>query len=74
MKTKLNKKIQILSPQEITCLKWVKKGKTIEEIALILALKPGTVKSYFRTIRFKLNCTTMAQALYKAIKLKLITL
>jgi DNA-binding CsgD family transcriptional regulator len=64
--------LKALSPREITCLEWIIQGKTAEEIAMILNLKIITVKFYLRNIRDKLNCTSIAQAVYKALKYQLI--
>lgn len=56
-----------LHPREKECLWWVAQGKTAEEVAIILNLKILTVKYYLRETRKKLSCTTVAQAIYKAV-------
>lgn len=61
-----------LSPREKECLRWTAQGKTAEEIAMILNLKIITVKFYLRSIRQKLNCNTIAQAVYKAASQQII--
>lgn len=61
-----------LSCREKECLKWIAAGKKAEEIAIILNLKLFTVRYYLRSIRYKLNCQTMAQAVCKALTYQLI--
>ena len=57
-----------LTEQEITCLIWIARGKTSQEIAKMLDLKYTTVRSYLSRIRRKLNCTTISQAVYEGIR------
>ncbi len=41
-------------------------GKTYSEIAKILEISKHTVQDYLRSLRLKLNCSTLAQAVGKA--------
>jgi DNA-binding CsgD family transcriptional regulator len=61
-----------LLPREKECLYWVARGKTSEEIALILEIKPSTVRHHLREVRTKLNCPTIAACVYRGITLALI--
>jgi DNA-binding CsgD family transcriptional regulator len=61
-----------LSPREIEILYWVSKGKEAKEIAKILKISEHTVRSYMRSVRFKLDCTNLSQAVAKAAALHLI--
>lgn len=61
-----------LGPRELECLTWTAKGKTYSEIATILSLSDHTVRTYLKTVRFKLDCITLAQAVAKAGELRLI--
>jgi DNA-binding CsgD family transcriptional regulator len=61
-----------LSPREIEILYWVSKGKEAKEIAKILKISEHTVRSYMRSVRFKLDCTNLSQAVAKAATLHLI--
>jgi DNA-binding CsgD family transcriptional regulator len=62
-----------LTPREKECLYWVAQGKSSEETALILNIKTPTVDTYRKQIKEKLNCITIAQAVYKAMKQKQIS-
>jgi DNA-binding CsgD family transcriptional regulator len=57
-----------LSEQEVACLFWTAKGKTTHEIAKILGIKYSTIRSYCIRIKEKLDCRTMAQAVFEAIR------
>lgn len=59
-----------LSERERQCLHWKSKGKTTEEIAMILNLKIFTVQTYLQSARKKLNCSKITQAISKAIETK----
>lgn len=61
-----------LSPREIEILHWVSKGKEAKEIAIILNISEHTVRAYMRSVRFKLDCTNLSQAVAKAAMLHLI--
>jgi DNA-binding CsgD family transcriptional regulator len=58
-----------LTAREIECLRWVSLGKSTNEIAGILQISPHTARDYLKSVRFKLDCVTSAQAASKAIKL-----
>ena len=62
-----------LSPREMEVLFWTTKGKTVGEIAIILKLRPHTVAAYMRSARYKLNASTVAQAVSVAIQRGLIS-
>ncbi len=62
-----------LSPRELETLHWTALGKDYKDIAIILNVSEHTVRTYMRTARMKLNCSSMAQAVAKAGKLRLIT-
>jgi DNA-binding CsgD family transcriptional regulator len=57
-----------LLPREKECLSWIAKGKTSEEVAMIMGIKLSTTRSYLKNVRVKLNCTSMAQCVYKALQ------
>jgi transcriptional regulator EpsA len=54
-----------LSPRELEILEWVGKGKTNQEIALILDISPYTVKNHLQHIFRKLDVLNRAQAVGK---------
>ena len=62
-----------LSRRERECLKWAARGKTYNEIGMILGLSFGTVKSYLDSARFKLNCATLSQATARAVAVGILT-
>lgn len=57
-----------LSPREISCLRWCAFGKTADDIALIEDLSPHTVREYLRAAMQKLDSSTQAQAVARALK------
>jgi two-component system, NarL family, nitrate/nitrite response regulator NarL len=62
----------ILNYREESILSLASRDKTNPEIAVELGLKPFTVESYMKTIRFKLECHTVQGAVAKAIRQRLI--
>ena len=60
------------SKREMECLRFIADGKTYGEVASILGISEHTVRGYFRSLRFKLNCSTLAQVVAKAKSLKII--
>jgi len=55
-----------LTDRQREVLQWVADGKTLQDIALILDLNPGTVEKHLRLARERLNVDTTAQAIAKA--------
>lgn len=51
-----------LSEREKECLIWAAQGKSVKEIARILAISPHTVETYSKNIKEKMHCTTMIEA------------
>ncbi|XWN31333.1 MAG: LuxR family transcriptional regulator [Devosia sp.] len=61
-----------LSPREKEVLSWVAEGKEVPDIAIIIGLSEHTVRTYIKSARLKLDCTTQAQAAVKADRLSLL--
>lgn len=61
-----------LAPREYECLRFTSQGKTYSEIAIILNLSEHTVRSYLKLARVKLNCVSLAQAVAKAVRYRMI--
>ena len=61
-----------LAPREYECLRFTAQGKTYSEIAIILNLSEHTVRSYLKLARVKLNCVSLAQAVAKAVRYRMI--
>lgn len=61
-----------LSPREVDILTWIARGKTRSEIAAILSLSEGSIKTYTERVRQKLNASNTAQAVGIALTLELI--
>jgi DNA-binding CsgD family transcriptional regulator len=59
-----------LSLRQIQCLEWLARGKTIEETAMLLKVKPSTVKQHLQIVREKLGVHTSAHAAMLLIELK----
>ena len=62
-----------LSQRELTCLKWAARGKTYNEIGMILGLSFGTVKNYLDRARYKLNCANLPMATARAVAVGILT-
>ncbi len=56
-----------LSRREEQCLIWSARGKTHQEIAGILGLSPGSVKTHLDTARHKLHCINLTHAVGVAV-------
>ena len=56
-----------LSPREEQCLVWAGRGKTHQEIAEILGIGSGSVKSHLDLSRHKLHCINVAHAVGVAV-------
>ena len=50
-----------LTLREFECLSWLAKGKTQDEIALILDIRTRTVRAHINAIKEKLNCVNQFQ-------------
>lgn len=61
-----------LGPRELECLTWAAQGKDSRTIALLLGISDHTARNYLKSARFKLDCANIAQAVTKAIKLRII--
>ena len=61
-----------LSKREKQCLYWAAKDLSLKQTADALTLSDETVKRYRRSVLRKLNCQTMAGALFVAIEQGLI--
>jgi LuxR family transcriptional regulator, quorum-sensing system regulator CinR len=63
-----------LTTRELECLRWIALGKGSNEIGAILHISPHTARDYLKSVRYKLDCVTSAQAASKAINLGLLVL
>lgn len=61
-----------LSEREVECLSWVSRGKTTDEVALILGVSTNTVNSQIAHAIQKLEAKNRAMAIAIAIRRKLI--
>jgi transcriptional regulator EpsA len=61
-----------ITDREVEILRWVREGKSNQEIGMILSISPLTVKNHVQKILRKLNATNRAQAVSKAIAMKLL--
>lgn len=55
-----------LTQRQREALEWIGQGKTIQDIAVILGVKPPTVEKHLRLARDALNVETTAEAVLKA--------
>ena len=58
----------VLTKRELQCLFLVTQGKSTKDIADNLFLSIDTVTTHFKSVRKKLNCNTITQAVVTAIK------
>ena len=63
-----------LTARELECLRWVALGKSTGEVAAILNISPHTTRGYLKSVHYKLDCVTSAQAVTKAVQLGLLVL
>lgn len=61
-----------VSPREVEILQWVSRGKEAKEIAFKLGISEHTVRTYMRSVRYKLDCSNMSQAVAKGAMLHLV--
>ena len=61
-----------LSDREIQILRWVRDGKSNQEIGAILSISPLTVKNHMQRILRKLQASNRTQAVSKAMAMKLL--
>lgn len=57
-----------LTDKHIACLDFVSKGKTVAQISQIMGLSEHAIILYQRGIKMKLEATTMAHAVGKALR------
>lgn len=62
----------IITEREVEIMRWVREGKSNQEIGMILSISPLTVKNHVQKILRKLQANNRAQAVSKAIALKLL--
>lgn len=55
-----------LTRRQIEVLQWIGDGKTIQDVAVLLGLRPATVEKHLRLARHALGVETTAQAVLKA--------
>jgi DNA-binding NarL/FixJ family response regulator len=70
LRSNLNSKLVFhkkLTQRESGCLLLAAKGRTIEETAKIMKVKPSTVKTWRKQVINKLDCASMTQAIYEGI-------
>ncbi|MDQ0455521.1 helix-turn-helix transcriptional regulator [Rhizobium paknamense] len=67
-----NDPARVVTTRERQCLYWVAQGKDHRDIAEILQITPHTARSYMKSARQKLGCTTIAQAVAKAMRYNMI--
>jgi LuxR family transcriptional regulator len=66
------KEHQGLSRRELECLTWSARGKTVEDIAVILDLSADTVRVYLKRVNQKLDAVNRSHAVAKAMCLGMI--
>ncbi|WP_308424559.1 response regulator transcription factor [Iodidimonas muriae] len=57
-----------MTERERECLLWAARGKTNEEIGIILSISDSTVKAHLSGVAKKLNTHTKTQTVVEAIK------
>lgn len=67
-----NDPMPVLARRELEVLTWTALGKDHKAIACILEISEHTVRSYLKSCRHKLDCTSLAQCVAKAIQLRII--
>jgi DNA-binding CsgD family transcriptional regulator len=62
----------ILSPREHEVIQWIAKGKSTEEISIMLGISYWTVKTHVKKLLIKLNANKRSDAVSKAFQMGLI--
>lgn len=57
-----------LTPRESHCLLLAAYGKTMNQIADILSVKPSTIETWYKKIKRKLRSKTIAQAVFEGVR------
>lgn len=65
--------LRMLGPRELECITWTARGREMKEIAILLRLSEHTVRVYLRSVKHKLACRTLSQAVAQALKYHLIS-
>jgi DNA-binding CsgD family transcriptional regulator len=60
---------QTLTEREKNCLYWSALGKTSRETAKLLQIQTGTVEQHRKKIKRKLQCKSMAEAVFKGMQM-----
>jgi transcriptional regulator EpsA len=63
----------VITEREVEIMRWVREGKSNQEIGVILGISPLTVKNHVQKILRKLQASNRTQAVAKAIALKLLS-
>lgn len=61
-----------ITPRELECINWVGKGKTSNEIGVILSITESTVDKHVAAVCVKLDAVNRMQMIAKAVRLGLI--
>jgi DNA-binding CsgD family transcriptional regulator len=71
LRTTINTEItfhQTLTNREVCCLFLAARGNTMEEVAEMLNVKYSTVETWYKKIKHKLSCRSIAQAVFEGIR------
>ncbi|MFT3742270.1 MAG: helix-turn-helix transcriptional regulator [Gammaproteobacteria bacterium] len=63
-KSKFSHNYQKLAPQERRCILAAAQGRTAQQTAQLLGVKQSTIETYRKSIKQKLNCATLTEAVY----------
>ncbi|HFL2714600.1 TPA: helix-turn-helix transcriptional regulator [Legionella pneumophila] len=73
MRKVVKNSIPQLSSRELQCLSLISKGMTVKKISEILYLSAETVNTHAKSIRNKMNCANITEAVSKAFRLGLLS-
>lgn len=62
-----------LTPREIDCLQWYRKGKTSKEISILLKISARTIEHHVESVKRKLQCNNITQLIATAKNLGIIS-
>ncbi|HAT4486927.1 TPA: helix-turn-helix transcriptional regulator [Legionella pneumophila] len=69
----VKKPLAQLTPRELQCLSLISKGMTIKKISEYLHLSSETVNTHAKSIRTKMSCVNITEAVSKAFRLGLLS-
>jgi len=66
----VNPNVTSLTERERACLFWFAHGKSYQEISVLMNIKSGSIRTYVKRIKHKLNCHTTIEAVFMTMRFR----